>query len=80
MLTDAERAELVSLAQAADAGARVAQRARMVLLAAGGMRNQDIAQQLDMDARRFRAGASAMRSGGSRGLPANAARRAAIEG
>ncbi|SOZ64611.1 Transcriptional regulator, LuxR-family [Cupriavidus taiwanensis] len=48
VLTDAERAELESLAGAPDAGARVVQRARMVLLAAHGMRNQDIAEQLGM--------------------------------
>ncbi|QUN32794.1 IS630 family transposase (plasmid) [Cupriavidus sp. KK10] len=48
VLTDAERAELSRLAEAGYDSPRLAQRARMVLLAAQGMRNKDIAEQLDM--------------------------------
>ncbi|RDK05214.1 IS630 family transposase [Cupriavidus lacunae] len=48
VLTDAERAELTSLAEDTGDSPRMAQRARMVLLAAGGMRNKDIAEQLGL--------------------------------
>jgi transposase len=46
VLTDDERAELTSLVRSKLTSVRLAQRARMVLLAADGMQNQDIAQQV----------------------------------
>ncbi|KJK21346.1 hypothetical protein UB46_27750 [Burkholderiaceae bacterium 16] len=46
VLTDAERAELEQLLHAGEENTRLAQRARMVLLAAGGMQSKDIADQL----------------------------------
>jgi transposase len=46
VLTDDERAQLTSLVRSKLTSVRLAQRARMVLLAAGGMQNRDIAQQV----------------------------------
>ena len=46
VLTDDERAQLTSLVRSKLTSVRLAQRARMVLLAADGMQNQDIAQQV----------------------------------
>lgn len=48
ILTDDERAELAKLARSKLSSVRLAQRARIVLLAADGMQNKDIAQQLDV--------------------------------
>ena len=46
MLTDEERVELSKLARSQLSSVRLVQRARIVLLAADGMQNKDIAQQL----------------------------------
>ncbi len=46
VLTDDERAQLTSLVRSKLTSVRLAQRARMVLLAADGKQNQDIAQQV----------------------------------
>ncbi len=46
VLTDDERAELSSLARSKLTSVRLSQRARIVLLAAGGMQNMGIAEQL----------------------------------
>ena len=46
VLTDAERNELIRLVRSKLTSVRLAQRARIVLLAAEGMQNKDIAQQL----------------------------------
>jgi transposase len=46
ILSDAERAELAKLARSKLASVRLAQRARIVLLAAGGHQNDEIAQEL----------------------------------
>jgi DNA-binding CsgD family transcriptional regulator len=46
VLTDAERAELTKLARSTRTSVRLAERARIVLLAADGVQNQDIAAQL----------------------------------
>ena len=48
VLTDKERAELARLVRSKLTSVRLAQRARIVLLAAGGMQNKDIASQLDV--------------------------------
>ncbi|QQX82776.1 IS630 family transposase [Cupriavidus necator] len=48
VLTGEERAELATLAESPRTSPRLAQRARMVLLAAQGMQNKDIAGQLGM--------------------------------
>ena len=48
ILTDDERAELVKLERSKVSSVRLAQRTRIVLLAADGMQNKDIAQQLDV--------------------------------
>ena len=48
ILTDDERAELVKLERSKVSSVRLAQRMRIVLLAADGMQNKDIAQQLDV--------------------------------
>jgi transposase len=48
ILTDDERAELAKLERSSLSSVRLAQRARIVLLAADGMQNKDIAQQLDV--------------------------------
>jgi len=48
ILTDDERAELAKLVRSKLSSVRLAQRARIVLLAADGMQNKDIAQQLDV--------------------------------
>ena len=46
VLTDAERAELTKLTRSTRTSVRLAERARIVLLAADGVQNQDIAAQL----------------------------------
>lgn len=46
VLTDAERTELTKLARSGRTSVRLAQRARIILLAAQGMQNQIIAEQL----------------------------------
>ena len=46
VLTDEERAELTRLVRSRLTSVRLAQRARIVLLAAGGMQSKDIAEQL----------------------------------
>jgi hypothetical protein len=46
VLTDEERAELTRLVRSRLTSVRLAQRARIVLLAADGMQNKDIAGQL----------------------------------
>src|SRR5207247_4945674 len=46
VLTDEERAELTRLVRSKLTSVRLAQRARIVLLAADGMQNKDIAEQL----------------------------------
>jgi len=46
VLTDGERAQLQRLVRSRRTSVRLSQRARMVLLAAEGMQNKDIAQQL----------------------------------
>jgi len=46
ILTDEERAELASLVRSRLTSVRLAQRARIVLLAAEGMQNKDIAEKL----------------------------------
>ena len=46
VLTDEERVELSKLARSQLSSVRLMQRARIVLLAADGMQNKDIAQQL----------------------------------
>jgi transposase len=46
VLTDAERAELTKLVRSKRTSVRLAQRARIVLLAAQGLQNQVIAEQL----------------------------------
>ena len=46
VLTSEERSELSRLVQSAGISARVVHRARIVLLAAGGMQNKDIAEEL----------------------------------
>ena len=48
ILTEDERAELAKLERSKLSSVRLAQRARIVLLAAEGMQNKDIAQQLDV--------------------------------
>ena len=48
ILTEEEHAELTRLANSKVSSVRLAQRARIVLLAAGGMQNKDIAQQLSV--------------------------------
>ena len=48
ILSDDERAELAKLVRSKLSSVRLAQRARIVLLAADGMQNKDIAQQLDV--------------------------------
>jgi transposase len=48
ILSDDERAELAKLERSKLSSVRLAQRARIVLLAADGMQNKDIAQQLDV--------------------------------
>ena len=48
VLTDKERAELARLVRSKLTSVRLAQRARIVLLAAGRMQNKDIASQLDV--------------------------------
>ena len=48
MLSDDERAELAKLVRSKLSSVRLAQRARIVLLAADGIPNKDIAQQLDI--------------------------------
>ncbi|MEM5429262.1 LuxR C-terminal-related transcriptional regulator [Cupriavidus oxalaticus] len=48
VLSASEREALTALADAADTSARLAQRVRIVLLAAQGMQNKDIADQLGM--------------------------------
>ena len=48
ILTDDERAELARLARSKLSSVRLAQRARIVLLAADGMKSKDIAQQLNV--------------------------------
>ena len=48
MLSDDERAELAKLVRSKLSSVRFAQRARIVLLAADGIPNKDIAQQLDI--------------------------------
>ena len=48
ILTDDERAEWAKLVRSKLSSVRLAQRARIVLLAADGMQNKDIAQQLDV--------------------------------
>ena len=48
ILSDDERAELSKLMRSKLSSVRLAQRARIVLLAADGMQNKDIAQQLDV--------------------------------
>lgn len=48
LLTGDERAELTRLRQSKQTNARLAQRARIVLLAAKGMQNRDIAVELDV--------------------------------
>ena len=48
ILTDDERTELAKLVRSKLSSVRLAQRARIVLLAADGMQNKDIAQQLDV--------------------------------
>ena len=57
--TDDERAELTKLSRSGRTSVRLAQRAGIVLLAAKGMQKKDIAEQLGVVARRWRAGASA---------------------
>ena len=47
-LTDEQESELVRLARSKLTSVRLAQRAQIVLLAAQGLRNQDIAEQLDI--------------------------------
>lgn len=49
VLTDEERAELTRLVRSKLTSVRLAQRARIVLLAADGVRNMDIAAQLGID-------------------------------
>ncbi|WP_018310273.1 helix-turn-helix domain-containing protein, partial [Cupriavidus sp. UYPR2.512] len=46
MLTDEERTNLTRLVRSKLTSVRLAQRARIVLLAANGMQNKDIAEQL----------------------------------
>ena len=46
VLTDDERVELTKLSRSQLTSVRLAQRARIVLLAADGMQNKEIAQQL----------------------------------
>ena len=48
VLSDEERAELSNLVRSKLTSVRLSQRARIVLLAADGMRNKDIAKQLDV--------------------------------
>ncbi len=48
ILSDDERAELAKLVRSKLSSVRLAQRARIVLLAADGMQNKDIAQQLEV--------------------------------
>lgn len=48
ILSDDERAELAKLVHSKLSSVRLAQRARIVLLAANGMQNKDIARQLDV--------------------------------
>ena len=48
ILTEEEHAELTRLANSKVSSVRLAQRARIVLLAAGGMQNKDIAKQLSV--------------------------------
>jgi transposase len=48
VLTDAERAELLKLVRSKLTSVRLAQRARIVLLAAQGLQNKEIAAQLDV--------------------------------
>ena len=48
ILTDDERAELAKLVRSKLSSVRLAQRARIVLLAADGLQNKDIAQKLDV--------------------------------
>ena len=48
ILTDDERAELAKRVRSSLSSVRLAQRARIVLLAADGLQNKDIAQQLDV--------------------------------
>jgi transposase len=48
ILSDDERAELAKLVRSKLSSVRLAQRARIVLLAANGMQNKDIARQLDV--------------------------------
>jgi hypothetical protein len=68
VLADEERIELSKLARSQLSSIRLVQRARIVLLAADGTQNKDIAQQLGMGVCRFRAGASGMQSCGRPGL------------
>ena len=70
VLTDEEHAELTKLVRSELTSVRLAQRARIVLLAAEGMQNKDIAEQLGVGACRSHAGVSGMRS---RGWPASSA-------
>ncbi|MFO0144960.1 MAG: hypothetical protein ACK54C_06500 [Betaproteobacteria bacterium] len=54
-LTDEQEVELTRLARSKRASVRLAQRARIVLLAAQGLRNKDIAEQTGPRARAGRA-------------------------
>ena len=64
VLSNEERAELTKLARSKLTSVRLAQRARIVLLAAQVVQNIDIAEQLGSAESKSRVGASAMRNSG----------------
>ena len=70
VLTNQERGELTKLVRSKLTSVRLAQRARIVLLAAKGHQSKDIAAELGSGECRCRAGASATPE---RGLPASSA-------
>jgi len=81
VLTDEERAELMRLSRSKLTSVRLAQRARIVLLAAEGMQNKDIAVQVGagrIQVSRWRERYARLRLGGYRAR--FAARCAAGEG
>ena len=65
ILTDEERAELMKRVRSRLTSVRLEQRAGIVLLAADGFQNKDIAQMLALGACKLRVGDNAMRSTGS---------------
>lgn len=60
ILTSKERAELMRLVRSRLTSVRLEQRAGIVLLAADGFQNKDVAQMLSIDVSKFPAGGSAM--------------------